>query len=68
MNRCGRLLAAVALTCTGSVVAAPAANAAIDPAAVIECLKSSVGEIAVTVDPSFQGLPVQLPLVRCATP
>ncbi|GAB2945456.1 hypothetical protein GCM10027203_55830 [Nonomuraea fastidiosa] len=63
-----RLLAAAVLTGTGLLVVAPATNAAVDPAAVLECVRSNLGEITAVVDPSYQGFPVQLPLVRCAAP
>jgi hypothetical protein len=68
MHQSVRLLGGAALMAVGLVVAAPTANAVVDPAVVAECLTASVGEVTTVVDPAAPGLPAELPALHCLAP
>ncbi|TDD16967.1 hypothetical protein [Nonomuraea diastatica] len=62
-----RLLAVTGLVAAGLLSAASAANAVVDPAAIADCLTSSIGELTTVIDPSAPGVPAEIPAVHCLT-
>ncbi|MEV4806533.1 hypothetical protein AB0K18_41620 [Nonomuraea sp. NPDC049421] len=68
MHRSVRLFGAAVLAGMGLLVGAPAANAVVDPVALLDCVTAGVGEVTTIVDPAAPGLPAELPLVGCTAP
>ncbi|MEW9553429.1 hypothetical protein [Nonomuraea sp. NPDC050783] len=68
MRRSTRLLVAATLTSAGMFAVAPAAQAAVDPAIIAECLSSSAGGVTHLMSPAAPGGPVELPTMHCLTP
>ncbi|WP_146615996.1 hypothetical protein [Nonomuraea aridisoli] len=63
MRRPARLIAAAAALATaGLFAAAPAANAVIDPVALLECVTSSATELTTLA------VPTEIPLTGCLAP
>ncbi|QYC43168.1 hypothetical protein Nocox_27880 [Nonomuraea coxensis DSM 45129] len=63
-----RAVAAAIIAGGLGLLAAPAAQAVVDPFAVSACLTGATADVATLVDPAAPGVPAEVPAVSCLQP